>query len=971
MIGQTISHYKITEKLGEGGMGVVYKAEDTKLKRPVALKFLKAHLLGDEEIKARFWREAEAAASLNHPNICTVYEIDEVQGKTLIAMAFIEGEGLDKKIDAAPLKINQALDIATQIARGLRAAHGKQITHRDIKPANVMVGSDGHATIMDFGLALLANRSKLTKMDTTMGTVAYMSPEQAEGAGTDHRTDVWALGAVMYEMVTGQRAFQGDYDQAITYSILHEEPEPMTALRTGVPMELERITSKCLVKHRKKRYQSIADLLLDLETLREKQKSSTATILRTPVATGTHAGPADGGARHALPVVATSALAGPEERAGQAESLSPPHPLAKYRVIENLEEADDSVLYRAEDTQLNRLVDVRVVPQSSAQRIARVQRRKQAVVLGAGALGVLFGLVFAFLWLLSPAPVAEAPLRRFTIVPPEPVRTTVRVAHLAISPNGRHIAFVTDGAGGKLWIQDLDQQQPRVIEGTEGARSPFWSPDSTFIGFAAGAELKKVSVQGGLAIRLCALPSRFIYGASWSPDGELIVFSSGQPRALHEVPARGGAPSVVISPDEPETQAGSLRGRVFDPHFLPAEGGSRLLVFAFGTLAGSTLAVQDLETGRRQILGPGARPVYSPSGHLLHQSSIVEYGLWALPFSLGSLEATGEAFPIAQDSRGPTVAADGTLAYLDAASNGQQQLGWRDRRGQRTGDMGLVQEAIRYPRLSSDERLVAFSSREGAGTEVWVYDISRGTKTRLHATPRSAGFAPVAWSPTGKDVAFSSHPAGNADIFLRRADGAGDKTVLTATPRDEYVSDWSLDGKYLLYQRRDLEGGINLWYLERSEDGSGWEPHAFLETSFSERAPVLSPDGRFVAYTSNESGQEEVYVLPFPEGGSRTTVSNNGGRQACWSRDGKELFYVEGGTLMAVSVEASPEFSVGSVTRLFEHPSLAAGITIPQYDVSADGQRFLLAEPVGEDTAEPAIRVVQNWFAEFKDREQD
>ncbi len=314
-------------KLGEGGMGVVYKAEDTKLKRPVALKFLSPHLLSDTEAKERFIREAQAAAALNHPNICTVHEIDEAAGRTFIVMAFLEGASLDTKIEAGPLKLNEALDFAIQTAQGLQAAHGKRIVHRDIKPANLMVTPQGAkqlVTIMDFGLAQLADRSKLTQGSTALGTVSYMSPEQAQGMELDHRTDLWALGVVIYEMVTGQRAFQGHYDQAITYSIQHEDPEPMTALRTGVPMELELLANKCLVKDRERRYQHTDELLLDLETLREKLKSGKSAILRTGVATGT--------------------LAGPEERAGQAESLSLPHPLAKYRVIENLEEADDSVL---------------------------------------------------------------------------------------------------------------------------------------------------------------------------------------------------------------------------------------------------------------------------------------------------------------------------------------------------------------------------------------------------------------------------------------------------------------------------------------------------------------------------------------------------------------------------------------------------------------------------------------------------
>ena len=251
MIGRTISHYKITEKLGEGGMGVVYKAEDTKLDRPVALKFLAAHLVSDEDVRKRFEREAKAAVALNHPNICHVYSIDEIEGKTFIAMAFLECEGLDKKIEAGPLKLKDALDIAIQTAQGLQAAHEKKIVHRDIKPANLMVtgsGSKQHITIMDFGLAQLADRSKLTSTDETMGTVTYMSPEQTYGIDLDHRSDIWSLGVVIYEMVTGQQPFKGHYDKAVMYSITNEQPQPITALRTGVPMELELLVNKCLAK---------------------------------------------------------------------------------------------------------------------------------------------------------------------------------------------------------------------------------------------------------------------------------------------------------------------------------------------------------------------------------------------------------------------------------------------------------------------------------------------------------------------------------------------------------------------------------------------------------------------------------------------------------------------------------------------------------------------------------------------------
>ncbi len=334
MVGRTISHYRIVEKIGEGGMGIVYKAEDTKLKRPVALKFLAAHLLNDAEVRARFTREAEAAAALNHPNICTVHEIDEVEGKTFIVMAFIEGDSLEQKIEAGPLKLKDALDVAVQTAQGLQAAHEKKIVHRDIKPANLMITGEGAkqlVTIMDFGLALLTDRSKLTKSGTTLGTPIYMSPEQAQGEESDHHTDIWSLGVVLYEMVVGRAPFRGDYEQAVVYSILNEEPEPLTALRTGVPMELERIVGKCMAKEIEERYQHTDDPLLDLQTLKKKLESGKSAISRSAPAGSV-------GARPAVP-------AAPEETTGtRAQHAVPLHSpadaseqtLAKYKVIEEV-----------------------------------------------------------------------------------------------------------------------------------------------------------------------------------------------------------------------------------------------------------------------------------------------------------------------------------------------------------------------------------------------------------------------------------------------------------------------------------------------------------------------------------------------------------------------------------------------------------------------------------------------------------
>jgi len=340
-------------------------------------------------------------------------------------------------------------------------------------------------------------------------------------------------------------------------------------------------------------------------------------------------------------------------------------------------------------------------------------------------------------------------------------------------------------------------------------------------------------------------------------------------------------------------------------------------------------------------------------------------------FSLDTLRATGDAFPISENSRGPTVATDGTLVYLDGTGSGQQQLVWLDRRGEKTGEVGQAHEAIGSSALSPDGRLVAVTAGEVSNQDVWVYDIARAVRIRLTSAP-GRDTRPV-WSPAGDEVAFVSNRAGNADIFLRQADGSGEEVVVAATPHAELLGDWSRDGKYLLYSLDDSETGSDLWYLERNEGGSGWEPHPFLQTSFSELASRFSPDGSYIAYVSNESGQNEVYVRSFPEGGRKVTVSSNGGKSPRWSRDGGELFYVEGETLVSVSVSSDSSFSAGSTTRLFEHPGLRPRLTYAYYDVAVDGQRFILAEPVGVSAAapEPSIRVVQNWYEEFRDRERE
>ena len=494
MIDRNISHYKILGKIGEGGMGVVYKAEDTKLERTVALKFLAAHLLKDAESRKRFEREAKAAAALNHPNICTIHEIDEAEGRTFLALEFIEGESLQARIERGPLPLEDALDLARQTAAGLEAAHEKAIVHRDIKPGNLLITPKGQLKILDFGLALLTEGSKLTQLDTTLGTIAYMSPEQTMAADTDSRTDIWALGVVLYEMVSGRLPFRGDYDRAVMYSITSEEPEPLTGLRTGVPMELEWMVGKCLAKQAPERYQNAADLIVDLTALLKKMESGKSTITRTkpvatstPVETGTPAGP------NLEPAQAPQSAPGATPQV-PAATLTPGSTFGPYRIIEDLGEdlgsGGEIAAYRAEDTQLRRSVTISVLPESAARR---AEQRARFKVIGAAVFFVLAVVLILLSWTRQPAPSEPASLRRFAFTP-EDFR-----GEAAISPNGKHIVYLAGAGQPTLWVRDLDREQPRELPGTAGASDSglFWSPDSQFIGFAAGNELKKISVEGG------------------------------------------------------------------------------------------------------------------------------------------------------------------------------------------------------------------------------------------------------------------------------------------------------------------------------------------------------------------------------------------------------------------------------------------------------------------------------------------
>ena len=578
-------------------------------------------------------------------------------------------------------------------------------------------------------------------------------------------------------------------------------------------------------------------------------------------------------------------------------------------------------------------------------------RRLRLALFAMGGLFLAVLVVLLSFWQRSPD-LADSQLLRFSLL-----RDDLR-SQPAISPDGRHVAFIAGPGNGRLWIWDLDREEPRELEGTDGAVVPFWSPDSAEVGFFVGRELKRISSQGGAVATLCQMPAQLRLMGSWSEDGSTIVFSSGNPGRIYEVSAMGGKPKLLIQPEESEKNR-----NFFAPVLLPTSNGQRALVFLIGERTANQLVIQDLATGEREILSAEAnRPAYCSSGHLLYTAKGM---LWALPFSADSLTSQGEAFPVRERPGFTSVSREGTLLHQKGGVNAYRIV-WRDREGNRLGDIGQPQPRMGYAALSPDQRHAAVRATEEGNSDIWIHDSLGATKTRLTTDPTD-DYRPV-WDPKGERIAFVSNRDDNWDIFAQPVPGSGSAIPLVASPLHEFVTDWSRDERFIIYFVVDPPNSDDLWYLKRKDDDSGFEPIPFLQTPFAERDGKLSPDSRFLAYVSGESNRFEVYVQPFPEGGQRWLVSQNGGVNPLWRKDGREMFYVEGDTLMALPVTTNPTFSAGTPTPLFAHPSLTPQRS-PTYDVSGDGQRFILMEPAGE--SEPvAIQVVQNWYEEFRDREQ-
>jgi Tol biopolymer transport system component len=882
--GTKLGSYEITSAIGAGGMGEVYQAHDTKLGRDVAIKVLPEAFAHDPQRLSRFQREAKMLAALNHPNIATIYGLEQSSGTSYLVMELVSGETLAERVKACPLPIEEAMKIAVQIAEALEAAHEKGIIHRDLKPANVKLTPEGKVKVLDFGLAKafegdaasddMSNSPTLSRAATMqgviLGTAAYMSPEQARGRAVDKRTDIWAFGCVLYELLTGKQAFEGEDITEILAAVVKSEPD-WNQLPPSIPTRIRNLLRRCLQKDSRQRFHDAGDVRIEIEDAIAAPKNSGIT----------QAAPATKGWR--------------ERGAWSA------------------------------------LVTMTVV-----------------------------AVVFAVGFVLRAPRAPEA--MRFFVSPPDTWSLmgagTLTTGPISVSPDGHRIVFLAASADGKsmLWVRSLDTLSAQALAGTEGALRPFWSPDSRFVGFFAGGKLKKIDVSGGPPITLCDAPE--VLGGTWNHEG-VIVFSPAQNSALQKVSAAGGVPSAATVLGQGEAVGHRM------PFFLP-DGRHFLYRASKAGERGGPVYVASLDSSERKLLlNSDSSNVLYTQGHLLF---LRETTLMAQPFDLRRLALTGEAFPIAeqiQTQGNPpagvfSASENGVLAYQTGSSMDGFKLTWFDRSDKQIGILG--DPAIYGDlELSPDGKRASVSiSEAGKGRNIWIYDVARSLKTRY--TFDAANDAPSIWSPDGSRVVFSSNRKGHFDLYQNASDGSGTETPLLEDNFDKIPGSWSPDGRFILFTTSGGPTGTDLFVLPLTGDR---KPVPFLKTQFNEAYGRFSPDGRWVAYRSNESGMYEIYVAPFPGPGGKRQISTAGGNWPRWRRDGTEIFYfAPDNKLMVAAVNGKgSSFEVGAVKPLFD-AHVFTGLRYP-YDVTANGQRFLLSTVPVQASSAP-ITVVVNWTAGLK-----
>jgi eukaryotic-like serine/threonine-protein kinase len=886
--GTRLGPYEVIAQIGVGGMGEVYKATDTNLKRAVAIKVLPASVAADRERLARFQREAEVLAALNHPNIAQIHGLEKSDGITALVMELAEGPTLADRIAHGAISFDDALPIAKQIAEALEAAHEQGIVHRDLKPANIKVQDDGTVKVLDFGLAKALEpvssattvsmsptitTPAMTRTGMILGTAAYMSPEQAKGHAADKRCDVWAFGCVLYEMLTAQRAFQGENVADTLAAVLRGQPV-WSALPPNLPPPLNVVLRRCLEKDRRKRIGSVASALAIVDDPGSLTNAgSMGSIGGTPVASWRR------------PVVAAAAL----------------------------------VLVGAVSG-----VTAWMATRPSAGRVSR----------------------------LAIAPdIAHA------------LAVTGTGRDVAISRDGNRVAYV--GGNGTLLVRSIDQLEPTILVRQDDPTAPFFSPDGQWIGyFPSNRSLRKVQVAGGPTVALTTFTAGAVTGgATWADDGTVVFATTDRSSGLQIVSQGTTVPKTLTTPDRQRGEVDHLW-----PEFLPG-GRAVLFTITATTVESAQIAVFDLDTGGHRVVIPGGSHAhYVPTGHLVYGAA---GALRAVPFDLDRLQTTGASVqivsPVLTTASGAAdfdISTNGTLVYVPGAvaPGLERELVWVGRDG-KTESLGAPPRAYLYPRLSPDGTRILLDIRD-QDSDIWLWDLRRKTLTNVTRNPALDRF-PL-WTPDGKQFVFvSNRDRGMSVIYRQSADGTGDAERLSDDSAEQQTpNSMSTDGKQLVIDR---DNDLMLLSLDGSRRVS-----TLVQTMFSEIRASLSPDGRWLAYHANESGQFEIYVKPFPSvNEGRAQISTQGGVQPWWSRKGDQLFYVtQTGALMSVQVGGGKSWSASAPTALSasvvtSNPSSTAAAT---FDVSVEG-RFLMSRPLAspdEASSPPGIVVVQNWFEELK-----
>ena len=877
--GQQLGPYTIVAPLGMGGMGEVYRARDTRLHRTVAIKVLPAHLSADPDRRRRFEHEARAISSLNHPHICTLYDIGQQDEVEFLVMEHVEGVTLAERLKKGSMALDQALRVALEIADALDKAHNEGLVHRDVKPGNIMLTKAG-AKLLDFGLAklrdpqpgdFLASSGKdasPTVPGTLLGTFHYMAPEQLQGKEVDARSDIFSLGAVLYEMVTGRKAFEGKNQASLIAAILEHEPAPLAQNRPEGPPLLDHVLRRCLAKDPEERWQTMKDMARTLKWIENEPQRD-------------------------IPVV---------------ERLAP----------------------------WKRLVWISSI--------------------------VLWALIAALLavWRLRPGP--TLPEMRVEISTPP----SADPVSLAISPDGRKLVFVATHEGrSRLWLRALGSVSSRPLEGTDGASCPFWSPNNGSVGFFADGKLKRVDVDSA-SVRILS-DVAIVCGGTWNAD-DTILYAVPMFGPISRVSATGPPPPTRV--DVTRTDPPRHSSHRF-PQFLP--DGRHFLYYAAGSPEARGIYVGDLNgTEPRRLLDADTAAVYS-SGHLL----FVRQGtLFAQAFDPAGMVLTGNPFSVEEHvafdptkyAAAVSASSTGIVIYRPGSAAGRRQFFWLDRSGKEIGRVGDPDSAGPVdPSLSPDGHRVALHRTVNGRPDIWLLETGRAALIRFTSeeiTGAGSGAIRPIWSPDGTQIVFASIAKKVTDLFRISVRG-GKAELLLETDQPKAATDWSTDGRFLLYRSSDWKTGWDIWALPMDGGGSPGTRVQVVRTNFDETNGQLSPDGKWVAYQSNETGRFEIYVQPFPGPGAKSAISRNGGAQVRWRRDGKELFYVgPDDRLMAVPMQLASNgqsIEIGAPTPLFTtHIGGAVqGANMQQYMVSSDGQRFLM-NTIMEDALLPII-VLLNW----------